>query len=280
MFGRRKCDPVRDLFWNYAANRLTEADRERVENHLPGCTACTVEMEETRKTVRLVSAYRQEAVPETETNWQALRSRLETLESRPVYAPRPSERRLSPFRGAVSVASLTVAVLLVSLMVRTLQQPPRSNNTIKIAGVSPLPSGLSTDVSAARSKNSAPSAAKKGSKAPVRRERKVEPGQDGIRDVETFRAALRRRRNGLPLRPPKYMVQHPDAKKSAAPAAARSEVYSVDGDNPVTVEPPREYVIGAMAIQAEQQVPTHYVIGGVPSPQPVSNVPLSPDEVD
>jgi len=75
---RLRCRRVRQALWDYVAERLSEGPMEHVEQHLTSCAACRREMESMRRAQTLLSACRQESIPPPRSDWNALRTRLQT----------------------------------------------------------------------------------------------------------------------------------------------------------------------------------------------------------
>ncbi|MBI4297524.1 MAG: zf-HC2 domain-containing protein [Chloroflexi bacterium] len=88
----------RELLSSYLDGRLTEGEAQKLEEHLQRCPGCTQEMEEVRKTVRLLRALPQVSLPRS----FALTPAMLQLVGKP-----------SPFRRYLTLATATSALLLM-----------------------------------------------------------------------------------------------------------------------------------------------------------------------
>ena len=58
MINRMECRAVARMLWDYASQRLGEADIERTERHLESCDRCQEELEEYLSAISLVRSCR------------------------------------------------------------------------------------------------------------------------------------------------------------------------------------------------------------------------------
>jgi hypothetical protein len=118
MFGNRACREVESLLWNYAARRVSEEDRERVETHLETCSKCGEQAEGYRRTLGALAAYQDQTAPSSQTNWQDLQARLAA--KNPTPAPVGFRWRLPALAwGGASVAVVAGLLLFVLPLFRT-----------------------------------------------------------------------------------------------------------------------------------------------------------------
>jgi predicted anti-sigma-YlaC factor YlaD len=97
-----KCAQVRELFGAYWDDEITQAEREWIESHFAGCTACREEYEDYSRTLELIGTLpRVEAAPEL----------LERVLARTRRASVPPDRL--PARGVAWVPATAAAALLV-----------------------------------------------------------------------------------------------------------------------------------------------------------------------
>lgn len=101
------CKSVDPFLWNYAAYKLDEAERSRVEAHLRQCPNCAGQVQAYRKTVEFMQNARQIEVAGTLGDWTTVRALLERNTVNRLMQTRP---RLRPtvLRSGVSLAAVVL----------------------------------------------------------------------------------------------------------------------------------------------------------------------------
>jgi len=89
---RLSCRAVRRVLWDYAADRLSEGPMETAERHLADCKACRGELESLRRAQQLLTACRQEVLPQPRSGWTELQNRLQLEAAASVPEVRLSRR--------------------------------------------------------------------------------------------------------------------------------------------------------------------------------------------
>jgi hypothetical protein len=76
MFGKSECHRIHSLLWDYAGSQLSQADTQRVAQHLRHCTACRAWAEGDARTQEYLAAYRQQPVAPAPPAWLELRDAI------------------------------------------------------------------------------------------------------------------------------------------------------------------------------------------------------------
>lgn len=126
-----RCGAVAPLLWEYVEGTLPEggADKARVESHLARCSRCRTEAEAYRRATQALSDYA--ASPNTVAmaasapppRWEAVRSRIATVESFPESETiAPARRRLVFVRPFALAAGVVGAALVGGVTLSSLRQ--------------------------------------------------------------------------------------------------------------------------------------------------------------
>lgn len=148
MLGYSECDAVSELLWNYAANRLSEAQTLHVESHILTCSSCRKEMEGYRAAVSALTGLKQSPVPESRANWRDLQARLTAQPTRRPLFSFNSWRVPSLAWGSLAVASVLGVFFFGRPLDQSLvaHQPSHSGVSLDGARHSPdIASGDSSD---------------------------------------------------------------------------------------------------------------------------------------
>ncbi len=100
------CRVCERLVWDYLENRLSEAERERVESHLKHCSSCRASLESARQTYRALRSLPRASAPSGLV--QRVHARIEQLPE-----PKPFQRW---WQGWRTVALAPALGLLVALL--------------------------------------------------------------------------------------------------------------------------------------------------------------------
>ncbi len=121
--GVQGCRSREEVLWSYAAGTLDDRERARLEAHLATCARCRQSIAACRQVSDGLHSERTRPQPASQTDWDALRARLEENQPSGVQAPdfEGSGRRWRPIPGF----AVATAVLCCIVGVRTMS-PGRS----------------------------------------------------------------------------------------------------------------------------------------------------------
>lgn len=257
---KRECETIADLLWNYTQGRLPEESAVQVESHLSRCAACRVEREEYRQTASLVADYRQQSVPESQTDWRALRSRLETL-SAPVETQKMTAGgRIGTFAwGGMALAAACVLLAMFGRLSLTTPEAPPTEPKQYVQTGDISSKVLLSDVGKTSITAEAEKATVKTSMAKVCPElkRQRRPRRSTPRRLLAQRGPLHPRRKTGDVRLAKTPPAPLPRQEEKAPPVV---LASVDGDRPTLQDPPRNYVLATATPSEEPETARQYVM--------------------
>lgn len=284
MFRKQECKQISDLLWDYAAQRLPEANRARVERHLAVCPTCRKEAAAFCATVEQVAMYRQTPVPSSETGWQEVQQRLSAVQ--PALFPAARRSGMSLAWGLAAVCGIAL-LLGASAWRKTLSPSPGKPlaTTDEFASGKPQRSSLPMQ-SASESSQHRRRQEKQGTALDVEASlsslvalclegdaKSHLKEQHSVRDEKEFRPRTRsvfrrHRRRALWQRPPMLakQIQKTTEPDKAVPQKPVMLLASVDGDRPTSMRLPRRYVINSIMMDPTPDSAQVFVMDGIPSP--------------
>jgi hypothetical protein len=143
MPNRIACRKIAGELAAYAADRLPETARDRVDRHLALCACCRREVEDYQQALALMAGAAESRIPASRANWQMLAARMEAAQAqeRGGHTARLARQRLIPSLAGAAMLALT-ALAVNAIWHKNITASPRPNNQKPTH-----PSVLSTDES-------------------------------------------------------------------------------------------------------------------------------------
>jgi anti-sigma factor RsiW len=126
MFRRFACPATRRSLPDYATNRLSSAERDRVERHLAICRDCSAAHHKLRRAVELEKAARLDPLPTSLTSWDDLRAQLDV-------SPQPARGRRAATPLLLAGTAMAAAGLGIVFLWRVNAQHSHPHAPIRIA---------------------------------------------------------------------------------------------------------------------------------------------------
>lgn len=260
MFIAGECRTISRNLWEYAAGKLTDSERQRIEAHLRTCSRCTAQVESLSDSARGIAALATAGVPESTSTWHALRTQLE---SENLIRRAPARRRFALRHAWAAPLAMGVAAAFLYIRYQDSHVPtsgyrPGVNISVNHGAADAQVASNDTNDHQGSNSGGGPDAPQVGVPGtPILHEA-------GLHERNVSPRQHRHRPHDFTDNASPNQMQH-----QAQQAVERREVpLNIDGERPAASMVKRDYVLPPAGYSPDRRNATQFVMGSIGGSQP------------